>query len=246
MANATALTLRADIARQHAVRAGEPLRKNVFQERSAVRLEQHVHVARRDPEVRGHAVGAQIGMMQVAAHESLCGHKPRRAHAAAARHGGRVARGAERQCRQVVEVRDHKLGQFRRRIRRQVVDSADVAFEQGDRLVVVRHCADERVLEIADQSREFAAREAERQHTRRRWEIKRADVGIRHRNGLPGIDFDFAAQLPRKSRRRRQLEREAVIAVADELTGAADTQRRDSDRGDAEVRQPAHRQVDIE
>jgi hypothetical protein len=52
--------------------------------------------------------------------------------------------------------------------------------------------------------------------------------------------------LPRKSRRRRQLEREAVIAVADELTRAADAQRRDSDRGDAEVRQPAHRQVDIE
>ena len=105
--------------------------------------------------MRGHAVGAQIGMMQVAAHESLCGHKPRRARATAARHGGRVARGAERQCRQVVEVHDHQLGQFRRRIRRQVVESADVAFEQGDRLVVARHRADEPVLEIADQSRDL-------------------------------------------------------------------------------------------
>jgi hypothetical protein len=196
--------------------------------------------------MRGHAVGAQIGMMQVAAHESLCGHKPRRARATAARHGGRVARGAERQCRQVVEVHDHQLGQFRRRIRRQVVESADVAFEQGDRLVVARHRADEPVLEIADESREFAAREAERQYARRRWEVERADIGIRHRNGLPGLDFDLAAQLPRKSRRRRQLEREAVIAVADKLTRAANAQRRDSDRGDAEVRQPAHCKVDIE
>jgi hypothetical protein len=62
----------------------------------------------------------------------------------------------------------------------------------------------------------------------------------------PGIDFDFATQLPRKSRRRRQLEREAVVAVADKLARPADAQRRDSDRGDAEVRQPAHCQVDIE
>ncbi len=92
--------------------ADQPLAKHELGERGAFRLEQHVHVSRRDPlpqRDRGHG---QLQAAEMLQDVGLDGADPRRTHAAAARDLGTVTRGAERHGDQVMGVSDGDMAQF--------------------------------------------------------------------------------------------------------------------------------------
>ena len=81
---------------EHFMCPGNALGEYVFQEREALGLKQHVHVARADAEMGRDGLRSQIGPVQVPPHERLGGDQSCRAHPAALGGRGRVARRPER------------------------------------------------------------------------------------------------------------------------------------------------------
>ena len=118
---------------------GNALGEYVFQEREALGLKQHVHVARADAEMGRDGLRSQIGPVQVPPHERLGGDQSCRAHPAALGGGGRVARRPERKGKKVVDVSNGKPLQLGRNQPLHVIGGGQITQQQSECRIIGRN-----------------------------------------------------------------------------------------------------------
>ena len=124
---------------QQPVGAREPLPEHVVGEGGAFRFEQHAHVTRRHPVARRDLIHRQLGPVEVFRDVLLDGAQPRRPHAAAPGDLGGVARCADRERDEIVNMRHGMPLQIRVRERCRLLEDADIAAQQPQRRAVGRN-----------------------------------------------------------------------------------------------------------
>jgi hypothetical protein len=201
--------------------ARESLRQNEFRECRAVAVEQFADVDRRNAMAQSNGADRESRLDNICEDIGLERIEPRGRKITPARHLRGIARRADHERDEIINVRRRQVPQLRSRQSVDVLQGLGIAHEQPQRCGVPRNRLTQAGIGVGHHRSERAARHAEAGVPRSRRKHAMAGVRTRQQDRLAFRDIGFAVALAMIAPARQRHVEHEVVAV-DLTTGTPD------------------------